>query len=432
MSRSIFRQVALERLSTPEQLDQALRVTTPTGWLAIAVVAGLVLAAVAWSLISTAPVKVSAQGILISPGGILEVVPASEGRVVKFLVQPGDPVAVGQEVAVLEQPDLQRELETASAELAEMSDQLARVREFNARDARLQSDLVAQKRESYRQSIDFLEDRLRWLREREGFEGELLRKQVIGRQRAIDTKIEISQTLDEIARTRNAIKQVELEETSGRVAREREMLNLDMQVNKLQRHVESLSGRLERRTRVISPYAGHIVELKTNPGEIVGPNTALFSLLPEDERGAAVSGDLVAVLYVAPADGKKVQPGMDVQIAPSTVKREEYGFILGRVRRVAEVPSSEEGMMRSLKNRKLVQELAGRGAPFEVVVELLRDPGDARRFRWSASRGPNLTIDSGTLCEGSITVRSIHVISLVIPALEPMFDPGLTPATAAR
>ena len=41
----IFRKVALERLSSPEQLDQMVQVTNPKGWLALtglgAIVGGL-------------------------------------------------------------------------------------------------------------------------------------------------------------------------------------------------------------------------------------------------------------------------------------------------------------------------------------------------------------------------------------------------------
>jgi hypothetical protein len=35
MDKPLFRQAALERLSSPEQLDQLVRVTHPLGWLAL-------------------------------------------------------------------------------------------------------------------------------------------------------------------------------------------------------------------------------------------------------------------------------------------------------------------------------------------------------------------------------------------------------------
>ncbi|MFN3076198.1 MAG: NHLP bacteriocin system secretion protein [Alphaproteobacteria bacterium] len=132
--------------------------------------------------------------------------------------------------------------------------------------------------------------------------------------------------------------------------------------------------------------------------------------------------DLVGILYVAPTDGKKVRPGMEVQIAPSTVKREEYGFIIGKVRKVAEIPSTVEGMMRTLKNSQLVTSLSGGGAPFEVIVDLERNPATPTGFRWSSSRGPDTAINGGTLADATVTVRRIHLISLILPALEQILD----------
>lgn len=449
MSRSIFRQAALDRLSTPEQLDQALRVTSSAAWAAMIGVAVLVVITTVWSVVGTAPVKVRGQGILLNFGGILDVVPGADGRVAKFLVGPGDSVRVGTPVAILEQPDLLRDLDTAGAELREATAQYEQVRQFNERDLRLQADLTAQKTESFRQTHDFLTDRLKWLKERQEFEGDLYKKQIIGRQRTIDTRIEINDTLERIAATGNTIKQLELEESTVRVAKEREVLNLELQVNRLRRQVESLQERLERRSRVLSPYDGHVVELKTNPGEVVTALTPLFSMMTDSTNTSpapdkpADSRGLVAILYIPPEHGKKVQPGMEVQIAPSTVKREAFGYMLGRVKWVAEVPSSEEGMMRSLKNRKLVQDLAGHGAPFEVVVELLPDPAAPSGYRWSSSPGPAVMINSGTLAEGAVTVRAVHIISLIVPALEPMLDrepqpthsaipaPSATPVVAA-
>ncbi len=46
MQKPIFRKAALERLSSPEQLDQLMQVTTPKGWLALIALAGLLVTAV--------------------------------------------------------------------------------------------------------------------------------------------------------------------------------------------------------------------------------------------------------------------------------------------------------------------------------------------------------------------------------------------------
>ena len=108
-SRSIFRQVALERLSTPEQLDQAIRITNATGWLALWTLLGLIAAAAVWSAVATVPINVRGPGILIQPGGVLNVVTASEGPVTELMVQPGDAVERGQVVARIDQTPIRNE-----------------------------------------------------------------------------------------------------------------------------------------------------------------------------------------------------------------------------------------------------------------------------------------------------------------------------------
>lgn len=66
------------------------------------------------------------------------------------------------------------------------------------------------------------------------------------------------------------------------------------------------------------------------------------------------AGRLVAVFYVPAADGKRILPGMAVEVVPGTVKREESGFICGRVRHVADTPSSTLGMMWASRNDRLI------------------------------------------------------------------------------
>ena len=68
MQRDIFRKVALDRLSTPEQLDQLMRVTSPAGWLALAVLGSLLVLAVGWSIWGTIRLAMPAQAI-IAPSG---------------------------------------------------------------------------------------------------------------------------------------------------------------------------------------------------------------------------------------------------------------------------------------------------------------------------------------------------------------------------
>ena len=65
----IFRKVALERLSSPEQLDQLVPLTSPIGWAAVVAIAAILAAAIGWSIFGTLPTSVQGSGILVSRGG---------------------------------------------------------------------------------------------------------------------------------------------------------------------------------------------------------------------------------------------------------------------------------------------------------------------------------------------------------------------------
>lgn len=428
MEKSIFRQSALERLSTPEQLDQAMRITSPAAWLALAAFAALIAGGLIWSFIGTVPEKVSGKGILISPGGVLDVIASSQGRVQQFLVQPGDWIEGGKVIAYIAQPDIENELEVAKAELTEAKAEYQKLLEFQKRDIAFQRRYLDQKRQALVRQMGATEERLKWLREREDLEAQLHAKGLVQRQRIVNTKIELNNALGESQRVQNDLRQVDLDESTLTITREKERILQEAKVSASERKVETLKDKLLRNSEVVSPYTGHIVEFKVNAGEVVQPGRALFSMLPQDHL-IAVNGktvrhpaNLVAKLYVRPEDGKKIRAGMMAQIAPSTVKREEYGYIEANVIQVATIPSSEEGILRVLKNKQLVQELSGGGAPLEVTVELKLDPASNNGYRWSSSAGPDAELNPGTLAEGTITVREIHLISLAIPALEHLFE----------
>jgi HlyD family secretion protein len=168
-----------------------------------------------------------------------------------------------------------------------------------------------------------------------------------------------------------------------------------------------------------------VVELKVNPGEMIERGAPLLALLP-DTGGPSANGrapvlPLVATLYVPQADGKRIRPGMEVQIVPSTVKREEFGFIVARVVSVAAVPATQEGMQRALKNRQLVSSLSSGGAPFEIRAELLPSPTTPTGYQWSSSRGPESVLTGGSPCKAEVVTRSEPLLQLAIPALRRLF-----------
>ncbi len=101
MKKPIFRQTALERLSSPEQLDQLMPVTSPRGWLALLALLALVAALGLWSVLDRVPVQVSGRGLLIRGGQLLQVAAPVAGQVERLELRAGDQVQAGQVIASL-------------------------------------------------------------------------------------------------------------------------------------------------------------------------------------------------------------------------------------------------------------------------------------------------------------------------------------------
>src|SRR5262245_17819903 len=112
---TVFREIALNRLSSPDEIDRVLRVTSPRGWIALAGLAVLVLSSLTWACAAVIPLTVSGQGILLKSGGIFEVVSDASGRVLDVAVEIGDTVREGQVVARMAQPQLAEQVQQAKA-----------------------------------------------------------------------------------------------------------------------------------------------------------------------------------------------------------------------------------------------------------------------------------------------------------------------------
>lgn len=134
------------------------------------------------------------------------------------------------------------------------------------------------------------------------------------------------------------------------------------------------------------------------------------------------SSETEALLFVPLEDGMKVSPGMNAQISPVTLEKDEFAFISGKVKQVSQWPLSKQQMTQELGNPELADhfiKLAG-SAPFEVRVSLLKDPDNVSDYLWSESVEEPVEIKGGVPCKGSIVIRTKKPISLIFPWIESM------------
>src|SRR5256885_16849027 len=91
----IFREKALERLSSPESLDQLMRVTSARDWISLCALGALTIVFVVWSVVGRLPTSVTGRGILIHPFQIVDCRATEAGRLESLNVKPGDAVKKG-------------------------------------------------------------------------------------------------------------------------------------------------------------------------------------------------------------------------------------------------------------------------------------------------------------------------------------------------
>ncbi len=121
MNNRLFRQSALETLSSPEQLDLFLKVTRPCAWLALGALVAILCVVVAWSVFGSLTTTVSGTGILVRPGGMINIMTAESGTVTELAsLKPGDTVHQGQVLGRVSLPMLKQQIHTATLALEEL------------------------------------------------------------------------------------------------------------------------------------------------------------------------------------------------------------------------------------------------------------------------------------------------------------------------
>lgn len=131
MAKQIFRKAALERMASPERTDHPTHLVGASGWILLASFLIAILAGTAWALQTQAPVKITAQGILIDRAGLVEIASEQGGTLQELRIQPGDTVEIGDVIPTFSRSELRRELLSAEARLDDLKNRFERLRIAN-------------------------------------------------------------------------------------------------------------------------------------------------------------------------------------------------------------------------------------------------------------------------------------------------------------
>jgi HlyD family secretion protein len=411
MDSSIFRKASLERLSSPEQLDVLMRVTGPNRWLALAGLLLILGAAIAWGYGGSIATKVGGEGIIVRTGAVLNVVTSGSGLVTQVSVNLGDRVKADQVVAKVSEPERLEKIRLARAAVDEARAERERNLRLRQQGARLQVEALARDQANAQREILELREQAKIAAEQIGVDGQLLSKGLITRQQTLQDQQKLVAINGQIESLQAKIKRLEADQYAAQTDPERFDEEMKARIAELERNLAGLEQEMQISSNVVSPYDGQVIEMRAVPGSLVAAGSPILSIQPEGNA-------LEVLVYVPSLQAKAVQPEMQAEISPSTVKREESGFIRGEVVYVGEFPASFDALMRNFQNETLVRSIMAGGPVTELRVTLERDASTQSGFKWSSSRGPKVMLTSGTLCTVQVVTRQQPPVSLLFPFIK--------------
>ena len=105
------------------------------------------------------------------------------------------------------------------------------------------------------------------------------------------------------------------------------------------------------------------------------------------------------IAYIDNAGQRDLREGMMAQVWPEDEKRDEIGYVKGRVMRIDRYPVSANEVRQTLKNEKMANRLLSSGdMMYQVQIDLLPSPDDPTQYDWSFGEPEDVNLNVGTYC----------------------------------
>jgi len=411
MNSRIFREASVERLSSPEQLDQILQVTDAKLWIALLALLLVTAAAAVWLYAGTIVTTAAGEGVIVRSGGVLNVVTRGGGVVVTLNAKAGDLVKANQVVATIAQPVLVETVRQAREALQQALEEQEHAVQIQRESASLQIDAIERQQKNAGRRIAELEEQLNLQAERISAEEQLLQKGLVTKVQLLELKQKAVDMRDQTASLRAQLKQFDAQVFDLRSRPGIEDAETRTRIANLRRDLAAREKELSLTETVTSPFDGQVLEVKVYAGSTVAAAQPILSVQPNAEQ-------LEVIAYIPALQAKEARFGMEAQVSPSNVKREEYGFIRGEVLYVADYPATPAALMRNFENESLVNALNSSGPITEIRISLKSNPNSPTEMQWSTSHGPKALVSAGSICTVQIITRRQRPISLVFPYMK--------------
>ena len=412
MARQIYREEPLKYLSTPDRLDESLRLVSNTAWLAVA--SGFIgcTALVLWGFFGSINVSVTGLGLLAPPDGVPAVASTVSGIVEEIYVKKGQKVNRGDHIATITQPVLNVHYEATLRDLLNLKN-------FHQTQTQVETanlDLIL---ETFRRQKMMLDETVTLLQQQEmilkrqlNSSEELYNKGIISEDEFDRSKIDLMLVQQNIASSISQSESIDKQIDNTLTQHHSNIEQRELNIKNKQSEADALAARIKKEGELYAVVSGTVSEISVQVGQNVAVNQSI--VLIED---AGHAGNFEAVVFVSAIQAKRILPEQSVLIAPTITRPSEHGQITGNVLSVSRFPVTETRLLTLFNNETLARQFLNAGSVFEVRVALDRDSDTPSGFRWTGGRGPNIEVTSGNLCNVTFSVEKRRPASYLIPFL---------------
>ena len=129
------------------------------------------------------------------------------------------------------------------------------------------------------------------------------------------------------------------------------------------------------------------------------PFEAFEPILSVVDDTAAQAGQSLLIAYLDNAGQRDLKEGMPAQVWPEDEKRDEIGYVRGRVVRIDRYPVSASEVRQTLKSEEMASRLLSSGQMmYQVNIELLHSKLDPALYDWSFGQPQDVSMNAGTYC----------------------------------
>ena len=368
-----------------------------------------------WGFFGTLKSEVTGTGLIVRGDHLFVVNSQQEGIIKKQYVKVNDTVQRGDTLMSLDTSQQQIQIDSTRQQLKTNIPLSGASVEAGQMLEATNKRLLEQAERAYQDQAPSLEKRMNQQQQAYQAAQSLYKSGIVSAS-------DLSSAFDELSNIKSELLQLAQNINNTKAAyQQARQQNAGNAINLVQQNASLISGlaglkeTVNQAKYIRSPIAGTVVGFEATVGNLANPGDPLITIMPS-------SGPLRAILLVGSDDFQRINMGDEVLLSPTATPSVRFGFIKGKILKLAQAPATQGELMKAFGSTVTVQTLLGSfnaggqvDLPFLVDVEV--EQGANGLPVWTLGKQPPWGMRPGSTSTARIISDKVRPISLILPFL---------------